>query len=234
MRALKLTFPLGDLKMLPVKRSLLAALLVLVAVPSFGKEVIKQARANDVASEYQLKDNGDLFRVVNGRKCQVTNNVLEFKISQHAQDTAMIYFIKDENTPNLYVLHNAERTGNCPKANKTLRQTDIDKKNGDYRYIVVSNPDSTFASAVLSRNGDFSVWSDTTREFLMHNVAEFVKHNQFGVRGAPFSSYVLFALNDNGYVLKVKGSGIAASSFDFSERYADLKEFKSKYKIDQN
>ena len=43
--------------MLQVKRALVAALFVLVAVPSFGKEVVKQARANDLAlSEKDVED----------------------------------------------------------------------------------------------------------------------------------------------------------------------------------
>lgn len=220
--------------MLQIKRlntALVAALLVLVAVPSFGAEDTKKARKNDVATEYQLKDNGDLFRVVSGHKCQVTTKVLDFKVSQHPNDVAMIYFVRDENTPNLYVLHNAETTGNCPKTSKKLIESDLAKKNGEYRYNVVSNTDTTIVNVSLARNGDFKAFDDKALVLSQRNVADYVLHNSFGVRGAAFSSYVLFALNDGGFVLKVKGQTPAASNWDLSERYSNLQEFKTKYKI---
>ena len=62
-------------------------------------------------------------------------------------------------------------------------------------------------------------------------VSDYVMHQKYGVRGASFSSYVLFAINDGGFVLKVKGEKPLDSKWDNSERYFDLTEFKNKYKI---
>ena len=49
-------------------------------------DTTKNARKNDVADSYILADSGDLFRMVKGNKCQITNNVSSFKVSQHPND----------------------------------------------------------------------------------------------------------------------------------------------------
>jgi hypothetical protein len=211
--------------------ALVAVLFLVVAAPSFAKDVTKQARSNDVASEYLLKDNGDLFRVIRGRKCQVTTNVVDFKVSQHPNDVAMIYYVRDENTPNLYVLHETDRFGDCPKTSKKLILADLMKKSGDYKFSVVSNTNTTIVNVALSRRGDFIAWDNTNSVLSAENVEDYTMHQKFGVSGAPFSSYVLFAINHRGQVLKVKGNAPRGSKWDTSETFNSLKEFKQKYNI---
>ncbi len=207
--------------------ALVAAFLVVVA-PAFGKDVTKQARSNDVASQYTLDDRGNFFRQVGRNKCQITNDVEDFKVSQHPNDVAMVYFIKKRD---LYVLHNTVRTGNCPKASTKVLQNNIAKKHGDYRYSVVSNTDTTIVNVALGENGRFTAWDDTKLVLDQSRVADYTMHGKFGVKGAPFSSYALFLINETGNVLKVKGNNPAGSLWDTSERFLDLAEFKAKYKI---
>lgn len=208
--------------------ALTTALLFLVAVPAFAKELTKQARSNDIASEYQLKDNGDLFRLVAGLKCQITTSVEDFKVSQHPKDAAMIYYVKGGN---LYVLHNAKLTGDCPKASKKMIMANLAKKHGDYRYNVVPSVDTTIVNVALSQTGHFYAWDNTATVLSQHNVADYSLHGQFGVKGAAFSSYALFAISELGFVLKVKGLSPEDSKWDYSDRYSDLKEFKTKNHI---
>lgn len=186
----------------------------------------KQARANDVASEYVLERDGDLFRIVKGRKCQVTNDVLDFKVSQHPRDLAVIYFVRREGPrANLYVLHNTARRGDCPKAKKLQILADLDRKRGKYRYSIVSSTKTEAVSMALSRRGVLKVWSRDDTLLEKRRMKDYRLHDKYGKRGAPFSRYVGFALDRRGRVLKIDGRRPQTSSYDRSQRYRRLDEF---------
>jgi hypothetical protein len=196
-----------------------------LAGPS-GVKASKQARPGDVASRYVLERDGDLFRLVNGRKCQVTNDVVDFKVSQHPSDLAVIYYIRQEGPrANLYVLHNTDRRGDCPKAKKLEIMADVARDRGKYRYNVVSSTDSTAVSMALSRRGVFKVWSRDDTLIEKRRIKDYRLHDKYGKRGAPFSRYVAFALDRRGQLFKVDGKRPRTSSYDRSQRYRRLDDF---------
>ncbi len=217
--------------------ALSVAMLVLVASSAFGKinerDIKREAKArkSDIATKYVLLKNGDLFREVNGKDCQITTNVLDFSVSSHPQDVAVIYFIRDENTPNLYVGHNNDRNGDCPKASTKRILSDIKKTHGEYDYSVVPNTNTTIVNVALTRGGDFVAWENNRAVLSLRNVKDYSMHQKYGVKGAPFSSYVAFVLRDDGWVMKVKGEEPSESKWDTSQKYDSLKDFKSENKI---
>lgn len=203
------------------------------ATGAFTKAEEKQARDNDVASKYILKENGDLFRMVRGAKCQVTTKVKDFKISMHPTDSAVIYYTREEGTDfagrpilNLYVLHNAGRTGDCPPASKKKIMDNVKK------FTVTSNTNTTIVNAASSKSGQFAAWDDTRALINLNGIKDFQMHQNFGVSGKPFSSYVLFALTDEGYIIKVKGNDVQNSKPDLSRKYKSISEFKEVNRID--
>lgn len=130
---------------------LIALLVAFTGISAFAKDdIVKRARNNDVASEYILKANGDLFRIVSGNKCQVTNGVEDMKISAHPNDTAMMYFIKEGD---LYILKNAETHGQCPKADKKVLMPNVARSGSNYKYNVVSNTNTRVVNVALDSYG---------------------------------------------------------------------------------
>lgn len=206
-----------------LKSYFLFGLVALFAGVQAQADQVKQARDNDVASEYTLKANGDLFRTVRGTQCQVTNNVDSLKISQHKDDAAMIYFEREDD---LYVLHNSDRAYPCPKASKKVILANVQE------YSVVSNEHTTIVNAALSKSGKFVAWDNTKPVLTQSSVVDYSMHGKFNVKGAPFNRYVLFAINSTGYVLKVDGDHPQSSKWDSSRKYYNLKEFKNKNNID--
>jgi hypothetical protein len=181
----------------------------------------KNARSNDVASKYVLESNGDLYRLVGGKKCQVTTEVQSMKVSQHPDDAAMLYFTRKEGGhTNLYVLHNAEDFGDCPKTSRKKIMSDVDK------YTVTSNTNTKIVNAALSEQGQFTAWDDTKPVINLSGIKEYQMHQMFGVAGKPFSSYVAFALTKSGYIIKIKGNDVQNSNPDLSRTYKSIKEFK--------
>jgi hypothetical protein len=208
--------------------SLLVSVLAvaLIAIAPAEADRPRRARPGDVASKYVLERGGDLFRFVNGRKCQVTNNVLDFKISQHPSDLAVVYYVRqDGGKANLYVLHNAGRGGDCPKADKLQIMADVARSGSKYRYSVVSSTDTSAVSMALSRRGEFRVWSRDDTLIVERKIRDYRLHQQYGRPGAPFSRYVGFALDRAGRVLKIDGRRPDTSSYDPARRYRQLDEF---------
>ena len=219
-------------------RSIAFMLVLAVFSTSAMADKTRNARSGDVASQYTLETDGDFFRTVNGNKCQITNKVEDFKISMHPSDKAVVYFIREESnssssyeTYNLYVLHNASRTGQCPKASKKKIVSDVAYVDGKFKYNVVSNTNTTIVNVALNANGQFTAWDNNQVVLTQNNVEDYTLHNKFGVSGAPFSSYVVFAINDDGYVLKVKGKTPSSSKWDRGTQYSDLADFKRSNRI---
>jgi hypothetical protein len=201
-------------------------LALVLAVPATANAASpKEARSNDVAASYILEDNGDLFRIMraNGAKCQITNDVTSFKISQHPTDRAMIYL---ERRGDLMILGKdiAVRGSNCPKATTKVLMRAVAK------YSVVSSVDTTIVSAGLGKNGTFKAWNDRALALWNPNVREYSHNGNFGQPDRPFSSYVIFARGADGDILKVKGKEPASSKWDAGD-YASILEFRERNHI---
>ncbi|MEW6056826.1 MAG: hypothetical protein AB1540_09440 [Bdellovibrionota bacterium] len=193
-----------------------------VAYDSIKEE--KRARSNDVADRYILERDGDFFREVRGKPCQITNNVDDFKVSQHRNDAAMVYFIKDGD---LYVLHNAESSGQCPKASKKVIMPNVKK------YNVVSNTNTTIVNTALDRSGTFIAWDNTRDVLTVRGVDEYKLNQCFGT-GRSFSSYVAFLLSRSGDIYKVKGNEPEKSKWDNSrDSYNTLNQFEDRQRVCQ-
>lgn len=181
----------------------------------------KNARSNDVASRYVLEDNGNFFRYVGRNKCQITNRVDSFKVSQHKNDAAMVYFKRNGD---LYVLHNASRSGNCPKASKKVIMNDVAK------YNVVSSTKTTIVNLAVSRFGNFTAWDNNRALISKRGVKAYSMNNCYGT-GRSFSSYVAFAINSAGHIFKVKGKSPSSSKWDTSRRYNSVSDFVRKNNV---
>ena len=152
-------------------------------------QVKKHARKNDVATDYILKPNGDLFRTVKGHPCQITTKVLEMKVSGHPDDVAMLYYIKDDKgSNNLYVLLNAESTGQCPKATTNSIMSGVKKIKGKFKYTVVPTIHTTIVNMALSERGSFRAWEKNSVVVSEEDVQDFTMHQNFNVKGRPFST----------------------------------------------
>jgi hypothetical protein len=170
----------------------------------------KTARRNDPADQYMLDKNGNFYRYFKSSKqlCQVTSNVSDFKISQHPTDSAAVYYTTNENE--LFVVHSQGVSGNCPPVSKKSIMTDVKE------YKVVSNTHSTIVNAALTNGGHFVAWGDVDALISQNDVVDFEMNNCFGSEGKSFNSYVLFTLDTNGDVRKVKVGESFSYVFDES------------------
>jgi hypothetical protein len=194
--------------------------------PTAAPAVTRQARSGDVASEYQLESDGDLFRVVNGQRCQVTSGVADIKISQHPRDPAMLYFVKGRD---LVQLQNAETTGTCPKASTTVVATDL-ATTPELRYSVVPTTRTSIVAMALSTTGEYRAWSPSgSLSFI--NIRDYQLNPCYGVSGKGHSSYVAFLLDNDGRVTRLKGNESKASKSDDAKTYADLAAFADQNKV---
>lgn len=207
--------------------SALALVLLATASPALaGNAKEKKARRGDVASSYTLDAKGNLFRTVAGHRCQVTNKVVDFKVSQHPQDLAVIYFVRTEDRrADLYVLHNAETTGQCPKAEKVRILRNVAKEGQRYRYNVVPSTRSAIVSMGLDARGNFRAWSRSDTVVNLQGIRDYRLHDAFGKKGAPFKSFVGFAIDRRGRIFKVGGSEPSRSGFEPGREYSSLRQF---------
>lgn len=223
--------------MFKLTKALATAALALTVFAGFSstaqaEDVVKQARSNDVASEYVLEDDGDFYRKVGVHTCQITTGVEEFKISRHPNDSAMVYFMKGGD---LWVLHNAEIPGHgqCPKASKKMILPDIAKAYSKMRYTLVNTIKTTIVNAAMStqQNGLFVAWDNTHAVFQANNVADYLMNTCYGTKGKVYNTYVAFVLTDDNKVIKVKGKSPEKSVVDNNKTYESLQEFKAANKV---
>ncbi|MGB1013349.1 MAG: hypothetical protein ACPG4T_04375 [Nannocystaceae bacterium] len=226
--------------MLKFTKSLLvsaATLATFVGLTSTAQasDIVKQARSNDVASQYVLEDDGDFYRMVGKHKCQITTKVDEFKISRHPNDAAMVYFVKNND---LWVLHNAQIPGHgqCPAASKTTILEDIAKAYSKVRYTLVNTIKTKIVNAAMSTkfNGLFVAWDNTTPVFQAANVKDYLMNTCYGTPKKKYNTYVAFVLTNDKKVIKVKGKKPESSVVDNKKTYASLQEFKSANKVCSN
>lgn len=201
----------------------LFALVTLVSSAAFGATE-KNARQGDVASKYVL-DDGRLYRVVNGNNCDITTGVEDFKVSQHPNDKAMIYFKK---AGDLYALLNtaAPSAGTCPKATKSVLLKGVKK------YNVVSSTDTTLVNTALSTSGAFRAGKNSGPAYRQTAISDYALNTCYNQQGKSFSTYVAFLLKDNGEVVRVKGKTPEDSKV-VAGRYTSLNQFKTDEKVCQ-
>ncbi len=211
------------------------------AVPeiSFEARTAQTNRKQDLAYKYVLDNQGNFYRFLkrNDRKCQITNHVLNFKISAHPNDLALVYFVRDDaeggfwGFQNLYVLNEGEDVGReCPRAQKHVILENVVK------YNVVPNSHTDIVNVALSGRGKLVAW-DNQKPVLMtddstHPIEDYRMYRRYGAEGQPFSSYVLFAIDTDGFVLKVKGNDPSHSKYDLDRRYPSLRAFLTENKLD--
>lgn len=204
-----------------IAKSLFAAALVLsigVTSAAQAKETVKKARANDVATQYILTDDATLYRIVKGKRCAVTTDVESFKVSEHPNDLAMIYFKKNGD---LYVLGRSFPSRDCPKAPTRLIMENVKK------YSVTSNTKTTIVNVALSREGKFVAWDIFSPVLTLTGADDYQMNQNFGAEGKAFSSYVTFVHNERGgSVMKVKGINPASSKWDSTRYYTSIRDFK--------
>ncbi len=191
--------------------------------PSSKYVLCKQARKNDVADMYLLTANGDLFRTVNGNLCQVTNGVTDYKVSQHPNDAAVMYYTRNGG---LWILNNENRGGGqCPGTIKKELLPNVDKDN----YKVVSNTHTTIVNAALDNGGRFVAWDNVRPVYQDGGVAEFQMNPCYGQQGKSFSTVVLFTRDQGGAVTKVRvegGAYLRNNSNETTRRYQSISDFK--------
>lgn len=190
----------------------------------------KEARKNDIADRYMLDANKNLYRRINGLDCVVTNNVQDFKISQHPNDVAVIYFKKNGD---LYLVNKDREyrpSGQCPsaKGNTKVLMQNVAK------YTVTSNINTTIVNSAVDHNGYFVAWDDQKVIYKDNGVEEFTMNSCFGSQGKSFSSYVLFTRHHR-EITKVKvseaGKYIKDNSAAAPESYDSIKAFTAKNKV---
>lgn len=207
-------------------------LITLLALLPFSlkAEQTKKAYKSDLAIQYQLTNQGDLFRVFNSGagvlKCQITNNVQSFKISHYTdEDNVSIYYMR-ENT--LYALKKPSgdevkklSKGNCPAKNAVELHLNTKK----YSVMPRTQKRSEILNVALSTDSLLLAWGKdkTTPIFHMTSVSKYRLNNCYG-SGKPFSSYVIFAWSKSlkGRVFKVKNNGTWKIT---NEKYNTLQDF---------
>ena len=197
---------------------------------TFWKEC-KRARANTEIDQFLLTNTGDLYGYINKihQPCQITNNVNDFKSSQHPDDAAVLYF---ERSDDLYVLNETRAfQGQCPSMIKKVIMQRVKKWN------VVSNTNTTIVNTALSEAGQFTAWDNVRPVYSEANVSDYVLNQNYGAKGKPFSSYVVFTLGYDHFVNKIEGRAKANYVFEYipskesNKQYYDLKEFKSDFRL---
>lgn len=194
-----------------------------------GFKECKQARRNDLVAQYALKSNGDFFRVMeNGTLCQITNNVDSFKISQHPNDAAMVYF---ERGGDLYVLNNINgRSGrNCPQADKKAIMSNVKK------YTVTSNTESSIVNVALDTSGRLAAWDNNKVVYEDTMVVDYLMNQCFGASGKSFSSVVFFTIDPHGNVSKIRPAkniwGVFGKVSDAPDSASSIQDWKEKNRV---
>jgi hypothetical protein len=185
----------------------------------------KQARKNDTADRYMLAHNGTLFRRINSAVCAITDGVEDFKISQHPNDNAVIYYRKNGD---LYMVNKdleVKPQGQCPSAKGNTKPLML----GVTKYTVTSNLNTTIVNSALDRTGTFHAWDNSKVVYRDVGVEEFTMNECFGSKGKAFNSYVLFTRDSGNYVTKVKvsnGTFVKDASSTSQNRFYSISSFQ--------
>jgi hypothetical protein len=195
----------------------------------------KKARSNDTVSEYSLTYTGTLNRHMerygarpdnnpyNDVICAVTTRVSDFKISQHPNDAALAYFIKDGE---LHYVKSSGRTQgtNCPPAETKLIARPVSMSEGKYVYGVISNTQTQYVNYVLTTDREFAAWKNTGQPLEVRNVVEVKQNSCYGASGQlDFKRKILFLRKADGTILAMEEDGKTTDQ----GRYSSIAAFKN-------
>jgi hypothetical protein len=196
---------------------------------------------------FKLDMNGNLFRFFGGtRQCQVTNNVMDFKMNMHPADQAVAYLVRNEGTNNgvLYALMDAPVFGisQCPKSERVRALGGLTGNVNDSYKIVSNTKDwelgTTVSMMAINGVGDLVGWRGRAAVWVNHPSVKFADVSMntcYGTKDTSFSSYVGFLLektpNKLKRVLKVKGRNTIADSKWDTRTFASVQAFKDYYKV---
>jgi hypothetical protein len=212
-----------------------------------GRVTWKTEKQDRFGNSFKLDMNGNLFRFFGGtRQCQVTNNVLDFKMNMHPADEAVAYLVRNEGTNNgvLYALMDSPVFGvsQCPKSVRVRALAGLTGNVNDSYKIVSNTKDwelgTTVSMMAINGVGDLVGWRGRAAVWVNHPSVKFddVSMNTcYGSKDASFSSYVGFLLektpNRLKRVLKVKGRNSVAESKWDTRTFTSVQEFKNYYKV---
>jgi hypothetical protein len=219
-------------KLTTLALAMLALATSAASAKSVGSALVKQARKTDVASEYQLKSNGALFRKIGNQLCQVTNHVDDFKIAQHPNDPTLAYIVRDGALEALTLLADATEATQCPKAELSTLVAKLDRTDGGWVYKVIDRADTPLSLIAQDANGTVTAWDDRGVAVTVNGVVETEMNTCFGAKKKSFSSYVAFSIDADGLVSKIGGKDPRKSKAD-TKRYANLDAFLAQNRVCQ-
>lgn len=187
-------------------------------VSKVGKARIQQrlrACADDPADEYVLYTTGGLYKLMRGRKYRLGDGVSQIAVANNPGDAAYLYYLQ---RGDLCII-------NCGGDQRTLLR-DIRCVDGSYKFDVISSADSSIVNVALNDFGRFIAWGNKVRVFTERNIRDYCLNPGFG-KGGPFSSYVAFLIDYQGFVTRLKSRNPGSSKADYSRKYANLDEFLS-------
>jgi hypothetical protein len=195
---------------------------------TIGDDVVKHARAGDVASQYVLRADGSLFRQVGRNLCQVTSDVDDFKVAQHPNDPTAIYVVKKGGLFALTV-GEGDRGAECPKAHLDSLISSLDRGGGKWLYKVVDRKDTPISLVAQDTSGRVTAWDQQGVAVFVEGAVTFKLNECFGSKKS-FSSYVAFVLDGDGRVSKLGGKDPRKSKAD-PARYQSMDAFLAKNRV---
>lgn len=196
---------------------------------------------------YRLDSLGNLYRYFGGTlKCQVTNQVMDFKMNMHPADEGVAYLVRNEGLSNgvLYALMDSPQYGlsQCPKSFKVRALGGLTGYVND-KYKIVSNLNdyqlgTSATMLAINGSGELVGWRGRSRVFQNSatvRYSDLVMNTCYGSRGKSYSSYVAFTLEKGSglyhRVAKIKGRNtVQESKFD-TRTWRSIQDFKAYYGV---
>lgn len=176
--------------------------------------VKKSARQNDVAASYSLNKTSTKFtRAIEKSdgtvSCTVTTGVEDFKISQHPNDVATVYFVKDGG---LHYLADTKKnggyySGNCPPADSKRLITSLKYSGGKAEYGVIPSTNTEYVNWGLRSDGTFLAWKNSGQPLSVYNISDIASNTCYDQEGKSYSRKILFLQKHDGRVLAMENDG---------------------------
>jgi hypothetical protein len=184
---------------------------------------VKNARQGDIATQYGLLD-GNLFRVIDGQRCQVSDRVTDLKIPHHAGDPAVAYYVRDGA---LYAVELGARSAEgCPR---TAKHKVVDEVRN---FWLAPGGSSSVTSLVRHGHDVLSVWDHNGDHRELTGVTSVAMNSCFQAAGKAFSSNIAFSIDAAGFVTKI-GRHLTDIKRDDSKSYRDIAGFVSSNRVCQ-
>lgn len=203
-------------------------------IKSITKQTSQARRdsGREIATAYTLLEDGTFFRIINGIRCTVTTRVQDFKISEHLNDTGLVYFIKaSQGQDSMWQVQQSAEPGEgqCPKTVAFKLLDNIEKKGEKFSYYITSNTHTSIVKAALTADGNFVAY-DNIGPVLQSNpagvkITDVSMNECFGVDGKSFKTYVMFLHDANDRIHKIKGDEPGEFKTD-PGTYASIAKFK--------